>query len=336
VQVLFSTQGAFMTYLVTGGAGFIGSNIVETLLRKGEKVRILDDFSTGKRGNLSFDVKTAVEVIEGDIRDLETCRRAVKNVRYVLHHAALGSVPRSVEDPLTTHEINVQGTLNMLLASRDGGVHRFVYASSSSVYGDQDGEGVVAGDPEAVSPKTERMKPDPLSPYAASKLAGELYCRLFCSLYGLGTVSLRYFNVFGKRQDPESEYAAVIPRFIQALLMGTPPVIYGDGKQSRDFTHVDDVVRANLMVFSAPGECLGGVFNIACGRRYSLLELLGELQAHVGKRVEPTFSDARKGDIRHSMADVSLARTMLGFEPETSFRRGLEKTVQWYLEKMNR
>jgi nucleoside-diphosphate-sugar epimerase len=319
-----------MTYLVTGGAGFIGSNIVEILLRRGEKVRVLDDFSTGKRGNLSFDVKTAVEVIEGDIRDLGTCRRAVKNVRFVLHHAALGSVQRSVEDPLSTHEINLKGTLNMLLASRDGGVKRFVYASSSSVYGDQPGEGTAAGDPEAVSPKTERMTPAPLSPYAASKLAGELYCRLFCRLYGLGTVSLRYFNVFGKRQDPESEYAAVIPRFIQALLMGTPPVIYGDGRQSRDFTHVDDVVRANLMALSAPGECLGGVFNIACGRRYSLLELLGELQALVGKRMEPTFSDARKGDVRHSMADISLAGEVLGFRPESTFRQGLEATVDWY------
>ena len=325
-----------MTYLVTGGAGFIGSNIVETLLQKGEKVRILDDFSTGKRGNLSFDVKTAVEVIEGDIRDLGTCHRAVKNVRYVLHHAALGSVQRSVEDPLTTHEINVRGTLNMLLASRDGGVRRFVYASSSSVYGDQAGGGAAAGDPEAVSPKTERMMPAPLSPYAASKLAGEMHCRLFCSLYGLGTVSLRYFNVFGKRQDPESEYAAVIPRFIQALLAGLPPVIYGDGKQSRDFTHVDDVVRANLMASAAPGECLGGVFNIACGRRYSLLELLGELQALVGKRVEPTFSDARKGDVRHSMADISLAREVLGFRPESTFRQGLEATVDWYRKNLKK
>jgi UDP-N-acetylglucosamine 4-epimerase len=319
-----------MTYLVTGGAGFIGSNIVEILLQRGEKVRVLDDFSTGKRGNLSFDVQTAVEVIEGDVRDLGTCRRAVKNVRFVLHHAALGSVQRSVEDPLSTHEINLKGTLNMLLASRDGGVKRFVYASSSSVYGDQTAEGIEAGDPEAVSPKTERMMPYPLSPYATSKLAGEFYCRLFCRLYGLETVSLRYFNVFGKRQDPESEYAAVIPRFIQALLMGTPPVIYGDGRQSRDFTHVDDVVRANLMALSAPGECLGDVFNIACGRRYSLLELLGELQALVGKRTEPTFSDARKGDVRHSMADISLAGEVLGFRPESTFRQGLEQTVDWY------
>jgi len=319
-----------MTYLVTGGAGFIGSNIVETLLKRGEKVRVLDDFSTGKRGNLSFDIKATVEVIEGDIRDLGTCQRAVKNVRFVLHHAALGSVQRSVEDPLSTHEINLKGTLNMLLASRDGGVKRFVYASSSSVYGDQADEGTAAGDPEFVSPKTERMTPDPLSPYAASKLAGELYCRLFCRLYGLGTVSLRYFNVFGKRQDPESEYAAVIPRFIQALLTGTPPVIYGDGKQSRDFTHVDDVVRANFMALSAPGECLGGVFNIACGRRYSLLELLGELQALVGKRMEPTFADARKGDVRHSMADISLAIEVLGFRPESTFSQGLEATIDWY------
>jgi UDP-N-acetylglucosamine 4-epimerase len=319
-----------MTYLVTGGAGFIGSNIVEILLQRGEKVRVLDDFSTGKRGNLSFDVQTAVEVIEGDVRDLGTCRCAVKNVRFVLHHAALGSVQRSVEDPLSTHEINLKGTLNMLLASRDGGVKRFVYASSSSVYGDQTAEGIEAGDPEAVSPKTERMTPYPLSPYATSKLAGEFYCRLFCRLYGLETVSLRYFNVFGKRQDPESEYAAVIPRFIQALLMGTPPVIYGDGRQSRDFTHVDDVVRANLMALSAPGECLGDVFNIACGRRYSLLELLGELQALVGKRTEPTFSDARKGDVRHSMADISLAGEVLGFRPESTFRQGLEQTVDWY------
>ena len=316
-----------MTYLVTGGAGFIGSNIVESLLRMGEKVRVLDDFSTGKRDNLFFDVQHAVEVIEGDIRDIGTCRKAVRGIDYVFHQAALASVPKSVEDPLVAHNINATGTLNLLVASRDAGAKRLVYASSSSIYGDEVGSDDKV---DTVTPNSENTKPNPLSPYAASKLTGEYYCGLFFRLYGFETISLRYFNVFGRRQDPASEYAAVIPKFIQALLQDRPPVIYGDGKQTRDFTHIDDIVKANLGACFAPGVALGRAFNIACGKRYSLLELLGELQALVGKRVEPTFEDARKGDVRHSMADISMARTMLGFAPETSFRQGLEKTVGWY------
>lgn len=320
-----------MTYLVTGGAGFIGSNIVENLLRQGGKIRVLDDFSTGKRDNLFFDVRHAVEIIEGDVRDIGLCRKAVRGIDYVLHQAALASVPKSVEDPLVTHDVNGTGTLNLLVASRDAGVKRLVYASSSSVYGDEVGG---AGQAETVTPNSESMKPNPLSPYAASKLTGEYYCGLFFRLYGFETISLRYFNVFGRRQDPASEYAAVIPKFIQALLHNRPPVIYGDGKQTRDFTHVDDIVKANLGACFARQEALGKAFNIACGRRYSLLELLGELQALIGKKLEPTFEDARKGDVRHSMADISLARTVLGFAPETGFRQGLEKTVEWYQRNM--
>jgi nucleoside-diphosphate-sugar epimerase len=316
-----------MAYLVTGGAGFIGSNIVEHLLRKGEKVRVLDNFSTGRRDNLLFDVSHTVEVIEGDIRDVETCRNAVRGADYVIHQAALASVPKSVEDPLVANDINATGTLNLLVASRDAGVKRLIYASSSSIYGDEADSGENA---ETVAANAESMKPNPLSPYAASKLTGEYYCGLFSRLYGFETVSLRYFNVFGRRQDPASEYAAVIPKFIQALLENRSPVIYGDGQQTRDFTHVDDIVKANLGACFARREALGRAFNIACGRRYSLLDLLRELQAITGKRLEPNFADARKGDVRHSMADITLARTILGFTPETSFREGLEKTVQWY------
>lgn len=320
-----------MAYLVTGGAGFIGSNIVEHLLRRGEKVRVLDNFSTGRRENLSFDVRNAVEVIEGDIRDVGTCRKAVRGMDYVVHQAALASVPRSVDDPLLANDVNATGTLNLLVASRDAGVKRLVYASSSSVYGDEAGRG---DEIDTVTPNSEHMKPNPLSPYAASKLTGEYYCRLFFRLYGFETVSLRYLNVFGRRQDPASEYAAVIPKFIEALLQNRPPVIYGDGRQTRDFTHVDDVVKANLGACFARKEALGTAFNIACGRRYSLLELLRELQSITGKRLKPNFADARKGDVRHSMADISLARTVLGFEPETGFRQGLEKTVEWYKVNM--
>ncbi len=316
-----------MTYLVTGGAGFIGSNIVEHLLREGEKVRVLDDFSTGKRDNLLFDVRHVVEVNEGDVRDIRLCREAVRGVAYVLHQAALASVPKSIEAPLIAHDINGTGTLNLLVASREAGVRRLVYASSSSIYGDEAGG---SDKSDTVTPNAESMTPNPLSPYAASKLTGEYYCGLFYRLYGFETISLRYFNVYGRRQDPASEYAAVIPKFIQALLNNSPPVIYGDGKQTRDFTYVDDIVRANLGACTARREALGKAFNIACGTRYSLLELLGELQALIGRGVKPTFEDARKGDVRHSMADISSARSILGFAPETGFRQGLEQTVEWY------
>ena len=312
-----------MRYLVTGGAGFIGSNIAETLLERGESVRLLDNFSTGKRENLSFARHGGLELLEGDIRELGICREAVRGVDYVLHQAALASVPKSVEDPLAANDVNAAGTLNLLVASRDSGVKKLVYASSSSVYGDEAG-----GD--TVTPNVESMKPNPLSPYAVSKLAGEYYCGLFFRLYGFETVSLRYFNVFGRRQDPSSEYAAVIPRFIQALLQNRRPVIYGDGRQTRDFTHVDDIVKANLGACFARRESSGGVFNIACNRRYSLLDLLEGIGAVLGKDLPPVFEEARKGDIRHSMADISLARSVLGFEPEISFREGLEKTIRWY------
>jgi UDP-N-acetylglucosamine 4-epimerase len=321
-----------MSCLVTGGAGFIGSNMAEALLKRGEKVRVLDNFLTGKRSNLSFPRAEEIEIMEGDIRSPETCRKALEGMDRVIHLAALGSVPRSVEDPLLTNESNITGTLNLLVASRDCGVRRFVYASSSSVYGDQPTDSR-ADESEDPQPKVETMTPNPLSPYALSKLVGETYCRLFQRLYGLETVALRYFNVFGPRQDPESEYAAVIPRFIKALLREEKPVIYGDGRQSRDFTFVADVVRANLLACDAPSEALGQTFNTACNRRFTLLQLLDELKSITGKDIKPVFAGARKGDIKHSMADISLARKLLGFEPEVSFRKGLEQTVSWFMNQ---
>ncbi len=317
-----------MVYLVTGGAGFIGSNLAETLVAQGGTVRVLDNFSAGKRENLRFHGSENVEVIEGDIRDFDACRAALKGVEVVFHEAALGSVPRSIEDPLTTHNVNVTGTLNMLVAARDAKVKRFVFASSSSVYGDKAGSGG-----EECTAKHEAMKTEPISPYGISKLAAEEYCRIFHPLYGLETVSLRYFNVFGPRQSHLSEYAAVIPRFIEALLNGRQPIIFGDGGQSRDFTFVRDVVNANLLAATVPG--IGGdVLNIACNRRYSLLDLLGELKAITQSTTEPHFADARQGDIRHSMADIGRARKRLGFESAWSFRKGLEITVDWYRKNL--
>jgi nucleoside-diphosphate-sugar epimerase len=317
-----------MVYLITGGCGFIGSNIAEVLVSRGENVRVLDDFSTGSRKNLEFPEAQRIEIIEGNIRDLDTCRAALKGVNVVFHEAALGSVPRSVVDPLTTHEINITGTLNLLVASREALVRRFVFASSSSVYGDKAGPGE-----EEFSPKNEQMNPTPLSPYGVSKFTAEEYCRIFHPLYGLETVSLRYFNVFGPRQSHLSEYAAVIPRFIEALLKGLQPIIYGDGGQSRDFTFVKDVVNANLLAATVPG--IGGeVLNVACNRRYSLLDLLGELKAITGSTIKPRFEKPRRGDIRHSMADIGRARRRMGFEPAWSFRQGLEVTVDWYKKNL--
>lgn len=317
-----------MVYLVTGGAGFIGSNLAEALVAQGGTVRVLDNFSAGKRENLRFPGSEKVEIIEGDIRDSETCRAALKGVEIVFHEAALGSVPRSIEDPPTTHDVNITGTLNMLVAARDARVKRFVFASSSSVYGDKAGSGG-----EECTAKNEAMKTEPLSPYGISKLAAEEYCRIFCPLYGLETVSLRYFNVFGPRQSHLSEYAAVIPRFIEALLGGRRPTVYGDGGQSRDFTFVRDVVNANLLAARVPG--IGGeVLNVACSRRYSLLDLLGELRSITASTIEPRFEEARQGDIRHSMADIGRARQRMGFEPAWTFRKGLEITVEWYRKKL--
>jgi nucleoside-diphosphate-sugar epimerase len=318
-----------MVYLVTGGAGFIGSNLTEALVAQGGTVRVLDNFSAGKRENLRFQGSENIEVIEGDIRDFDTCRRALKGVEVVFHEAALGSVPRSIEDPPKTHDVNITGTLNMLIAARDAAVKRFVFASSSSVYGDKAGS-----EGEECTAKNEAMKTEPLSPYGISKLAAEEYCRIFYPLYGLETVSLRYFNVFGPRQSHLSEYAAVIPRFIEALLGGCQPIIFGDGGQSRDFTFVRDVVNANLLAARVPG--IGGeVLNVACSRRHSLLDLLGELRSITSSAIEPRFEEARQGDIRHSMADISRARQRMGFEPAWSFRKGLELTVDWYRKNLS-
>ncbi len=322
-----------MRYLITGGAGFIGSNIAETLVKRGETVRILDDFSSGKRENVDIlhalaggMRDRALEIVEGDVRDPEVCRRAAQDMDCVLHHAAMVSVSRSVLEPLLCNAVNVTGTLNMLLAARDSGVRRFVLASSSAVYGDGDQE---VPEPSAL-PKARRedMPADPMTPYAASKLAGEHYCRVLYRLHGLETVCLRYFNVFGPRQDHRSEYAAVIPKFIDALRHGRRPVIYGDGRQSRDFVYVDDVVRANLQACAAPKKAVGRVFNVASHRAVTLLELLDAIKAVLGKNLSPRFSEARPGDIRHSWAENALAREYLDFMPSVSLQEGLERLVR--------
>ena len=305
------------TYLVTGGAGFIGSHIVERLVREGHHVRVLDDSSSGKEANLESFVDE-LELVRGDIRDAALVKRAMKDVEIVFHEAALGSVPRSVADPLTTHEVNITGTLNVLLAARDAGVKRVVYASSSSVYGET---------PEL--PKHESMIPQPLSPYALSKLAGEHYAKVFKHVYGFEVVSLRYFNIFGPRQDPESQYAAVIPRFITALLSRKPPVVYGDGLQSRDFTYVENVVNANLLTAEAEGVA-GQVFNIACGGRYTLLDLLAKLKETIGSDIEPIHEAARAGDVRDSQASIEAAEKALGYHVSVDFDEGLRRTVEWY------
>ncbi|MBM3187136.1 MAG: SDR family oxidoreductase [Chloroflexi bacterium] len=304
-----------MKLLVTGGAGFIGSHLVEALLARGEWVRVLDDFSTGKRGNLA-PFLDRVELIEGDIRDYDVVRRAAHGMDLILHQAALASVPRSIRQPLASHEVNVTGTLHVLQAAREEGVGRIVYASSSSVYGDS-----------PVLPKREDMTPDPLSPYAASKLAGEHYCQVFSRVYGLETVPLRYFNVFGPRQDPESQYAAVIPKFIKAMLRGESPVIYGDGEQSRDFTYVANVVEANLLAAAAP-TADGAPINCACHTRITLNELVAHLNEILGTHAAPIYTDPRPGDVKHSFADLARARERLGYEPVVGFEEGLRCTVE--------
>ncbi|MDH3238817.1 MAG: SDR family oxidoreductase [Deltaproteobacteria bacterium] len=312
-------------YLVTGGAGFIGSNLVASLLASGHRARVLDNFLTGKRENLAGLAERygdAFELVEGDLRDLEVTRRAAQGVEYVLHQGALPSVPRSVADPVLSNEINVGGTVNLLIAARDAGVRRVVFAASSSAYGDT---------PEL--PKRESMTPNPKSPYAAQKLAGEHYMRIFYEVYGVETVSLRYFNVFGPKQDPASTYAAVIPRFITAVLMGTAPTVYGDGLQTRDFTYIDNVVRVNLLACEAPKEACGKVFNIACGERVSLLDILEIVYKLVGRRVAPKFEPPRPGDVRDSLADISLARDLLGYEPTVPFPEGLSRTFDFFSKR---
>lgn len=312
-------------YLITGGAGFIGSHLVEALVKQGKKVRVLDNFSSGKMKNIESFL-AQIELIEGDIRNRELCDLACKGVKYVSHQAALGSVPASIDDPLTTHEVNETGTLNMLLAAKKAGVKRFVFASSSAVYGDE---------PEL--PKKESYKPAPKSPYALSKLTAETYCRLFTELYGLQTVSLRYFNIFGPRQDENGQYAAVIPKFCQALAKEESPMIFGDGKQTRDFCYIANVVEANLLGFEAKPEACGKAYNIACNRSMDLNELLSVLQnalVEVDKKlkVQPTnYQPARVGDIKDSYADYSLATECLGFQPLVSVEEGLKQTLEFYL-----
>jgi nucleoside-diphosphate-sugar epimerase len=307
------------TYLVTGGAGFIGSALVRELLRRGERVRVVDNFSTGLRRNIAA-VLPQIEFFEADITDLDGLRPAMEGADYVLHQAALRSVPRSVDNPLASNRVNVEGTLNVLLAARDAGVRRVVYASSSSTYGDT-----------PTLPKQEAMPTVPVSPYAVSKLAAELYTRVFPRVYGLETVSLRYFNVFGPRQDPTSPYSAVLSIFISALLEGKRPTIFGDGEQSRDFTYVDNVVDACLLACTAP-RAAGQMMNIAAGQRYSLNHVVALLRKIMGTDLEPIYGPTRSGDVLHAHADISLARQLLGYEPKVFLEEGLRRTVAWYRE----
>ncbi|NQU42939.1 SDR family oxidoreductase [bacterium] len=306
-------------YLITGGGGFIGSNIARELLKRGEAVRILDNFSTGRPTNLD-DIRDRVELIEGDICDPDTMNRAAADMDYVLHQAALPSVPRSVKDPVESLNVGVIGTAQVLLAARDAGVKRVVYAASSSAYGDQEGDF-----------KVETMLPAPLSPYASAKLTGEQLCSVFTTCYGLETVSLRYFNVFGPYQDPTSEYSAVIPLFIMACLGGRQPVFYGDGLQTRDFTFVANNVEANLLAATSD-KGSGQVFNIACGQAYSLRDLLDAINKALGTSIQAKLAPARIGDVKHSLADISRARNVLGYEPIMSFEEGIRRTAEWYQE----
>jgi UDP-glucose 4-epimerase len=303
--------------LVTGGAGFIGSSLARALVARGDRVRLIDNLSSGRRENLA-DISQDVELIEADIRDEAALVGALDGVELVFHEAAVPSVPRSLADPIESHDANATGTLKLLQAARRAGVRRLVYAASSSAYGDT-----------PTLPKVETMRPMPLSPYAVSKLAGEHYCQVFAGAYGLETVCLRYFNVFGPSQDPKSEYAAVIPRFVTAALGGLGVTIYGDGTQSRDFCFIDNTVEANLAAVSAPGVA-GGVFNVACGVAISLndvVKLLGEL---VGHAVPITYAPGRVGDVKHSLADITAARAQLGYRGAISFTEGLKRTIAWY------
>jgi nucleoside-diphosphate-sugar epimerase len=305
--------------LVTGGAGFIGSNLVDGLLAAGHDLRALDNFSTGHRANLDH-VAGEVDVVEGDLRSYERVHHAVRGCDAVFHEGAMPSVPRSVQDPLTSSEINIGGTLNVLLAARDAGVRRVVFASSSSVYGDAPG-----------FPRAETQATSPLAPYAVSKLAAEQYCRVAHLVYGLETVCLRYFNVFGRRQDPFSQYSAVIPKFITAMQAGVAPTIYGDGTQSRDFTHVDDVVAANIMALEAPpATAAGRIYNIAGGRQVSLNELVAQLNEILGTSLQAEHLDPRPGDVMHSLADVGRAERELGFTAAIGLDQGLRRTIEAY------
>ncbi len=305
-------------WLVTGGAGFIGSHIAETLVRRGERVRVIDNFSTGKRSHMAA-FAGKVRLYRADIRNLASCRRAVKGVRYVIHQAAIRSVPKSMDQPTLSHDANATGTLNMLVAARDARVKRFVYASSSSVYGTA-----------KHFPQKESQKPEPLSPYAASKLCGEHYAILFSKGMGLQTVSLRYFNVFGPRQDPESLYSAVIPKFMEQAYLGRPLEVHWDGRQSRDFTHIDNVVQANLRA-AKTRTGVGEAFNIANGKTCTLLDVIGVIERILGRRLARRHHPVRAGDVRKTQADISRARRLLGYQPTMDFDRGLEDTWNYFV-----
>jgi len=307
-------------YLVTGGAGFIGSHLCEELVRRGERVRVVDSLITGKRQNLAH--LPQVEFVEGDLADIEVARRAVRDIEYVLHQAAIPSVPRSVEDPVTSNRANIDASLNVLVAARDAGVRRLVYAGSSSAYGNSE-----------TLPKVETMPTAPLSPYALQKLVVEQYCQLFTSLYGFETVTIRYFNVFGPRQDPSSPYSGVISLFISALCDGRRPTIYGNGEQTRDFTYVANVVDGVLRACHAP-NVNGEVINVATAGRISLNQLFETVKRQVGSNVQPTYADPRAGDVRDSQADIGKAQRLLGYSPIVSFEEGLGRTVAWYRESM--
>lgn len=311
-------------FLVTGGAGFIGSNLCEAILNMGYKVRCLDDLSTGKKANVDmFLGHPNYEFVLGDIKDLDVCLSACEGVDYVLNQAAWGSVPRSIEMPLFYCANNIQGTLNMLEAARQKGVKKFVYASSSSVYGD-----------EPNLPKKEGIEGNLLSPYAVTKMCDEEWAKQYTRHYGLETYGLRYFNVFGRRQNPDGAYAAVIPKFIKMLLEGKPPIIYGDGKQSRDFTYIDNVIEANLKACLAPKEVAGQAFNIAYGGREYLIDIYYGLTQALGIKIEPQFAPERKGDIKHSNADISKAKEHLGYDPEYGFSEGIKLAIEWYKENL--
>lgn len=307
--------------LVTGGAGFIGSNICRKLVSQGCFVRVVDNLLTGKKSNLK-DVIDKIEFIEADMGDEEVAHTAMKNIDVVLHQGALPSVPRSVDEPAATHKHCVDATFTLLLAARDAGIKRFVYASSSSAYGDT-----------PTSPKVETMLPQPLSPYAVGKLVGEYYCSVFYKVFGLETISLRYFNVFGPHQDPTSQYAAAIPAFVTAILKDTPPTVYGDGLQSRDFTYVDNVVQANLLAARA-GNTAGDVINIACGQAITVNETIEVINATLGKNIKPIYTDPRPGDVKHSLADISAAENLIGFKPKVSFKQGLQLAIDWYRKNL--
>ncbi len=309
------------TYLVTGGAGFIGSNLVQKIVENGDTARVLDNLSTGGLHNLKG-FGDGVQVLEGSVTDFALCQKACDGADYVLHQAALPSVPKSIELPRETTEANIMGTVNMLTAARDAKVKRFVFAASSSAYGNTE-----------TLPKVETMTPSPLSPYAIQKLCGEQYLKVFWEQYGLPTVALRYFNIFGRRQDPNSFYSAVIPKFVTACLQDSAPTIFGDGETSRDFTHVDNVVQANLRACQAdPDVCGGQVMNIACGDRVTLTQLADRIRESLGQGKPPVYEDERAGDVKHSMASIDRAKNLIGYEPIVDFEEGVNRTIAWYKE----